>query len=126
LTIGVLNRVDNLRDREFGKKPSGLVPYKHIVPLPDIIADYYETADTSQRVMKLFFEIIRLGGNEFRVLLDASLDELQQWMPEDLAGGIMRVRDGKLTVNPGYDGNYGSVSIFSEESRKKPSQKALL
>ncbi len=126
LTVGVLNRVDNLRDREFGTEPPGMIPYKHIVPLPDILADYVQTADTSQRVMKLFFEIIRLGGNEFNVLLDAPLTDLTQWMPQDLAQGIIRVREGKLTVSPGYDGNYGSVSIFSAADRSKHTQAKLL
>ncbi len=126
LTIGVMNRVDNLRNREFGAEPAGLVPYKHIVPLPDILADYFQMSDTSQRVMKMYFDIIARGANEFHVLLDAAIDDLKSWMPHDLAEGIIRVREGRLSVTPGYDGNYGSVSIFSAENRSSSMQKRLL
>jgi len=41
--------------------------------------------------------------------------------------GIMRVRAGKLHILPGFDGEYGTVKVFTEEERKPRSrQKALL
>ena len=125
LTIGVLHRVDNLRDRTIGEKPSSAVPFKKIIPLPEIIADYFKTSDASKKVMSLFFDVVRNGGNEFTVLLDFNQEELQRIMPEDLAAGIMRVRNGDVLLTPGYDGNYGKVSIFSDTDRAEKKQAAL-
>jgi PHP family Zn ribbon phosphoesterase len=48
--------------------------------------------------------------------------------------GIMRVRTGNVNIVPGYDGEYGKVSIFSGDSQfektrtpetKEPEQSSL-
>ncbi len=125
LTVGVLNRVDTLRDRSFGERPSGAIPFKKIVPLPEIIGDYFQTAESSKKVMEFYFDIIRKAGNEFRVLLDLDHKDLVQIMPEALADGVLRVREGKVSIMPGYDGKYGIVNLFSEADRKVKQQASL-
>ena len=126
LTIGVLHRVDNLRDRELGARSKNAVPFKKIVPLPEIIADFFMTAPSSKKVMELYFDIIHAGHTEFRVLLDMTRDELNNIMPEPLSDGILRVRSGDVRVVPGYDGKYGIVSVFSEAERRISKQATLL
>lgn len=118
LTIGVLSQVDSLADLSTNKiKKSKHIPYKSIIPLPNIIADYFGMGRDSKRVQNLFLEIVSKSGNEFRVLLDLSELELKKIMPAILAEGILRVRQGKIKLIPGYDGQYGKVEIFSEEER---------
>ncbi|MEK7583651.1 MAG: endonuclease Q family protein [Patescibacteria group bacterium] len=126
LTIGVLHRVDNLRDRELGTRPTNTIPFKKIVPLPEIIADFFMVASSSKKVMELFFNIVHDGRSEFSVLLDMAHDELKKIMPEQLADGIMRVRSGDVRVIPGYDGKYGIVSVFSDIQRRHSKQETLL
>ena len=122
LTIGVLNRVDELADIDLEKiNRDKHIPYKSIIPLPDIIADYFGMGRNSKKVTGLFFNIIKDppagGGNEFNVLLDLSFSELKKIMPEVLAAGIIRMRDNKIKVIPGFDGQYGQVDIFSPQEQ---------
>ena len=65
-------------------------------------------------------------GNEFAVLLDASPGDLQSATLPEVAEGIKRVREGKVFIDPGYDGEYGKIKIFSENKPKiLTSQKSL-
>lgn len=119
LTIGVTNQVEKLaniseKDIDRGKR----VPFKSIVPLPNIIADYFGMGRTSKRVQNLFMSIIEQAGNEFKVLLDLSKEELYKIMPENLADGILRMRKGEIKIEPGFDGQYGVIDIFSDKERK--------
>lgn len=126
LTIGVLHRVDNLRDRSYGEKPHGAIPFKKITPLPEIIGEYVQTAATSKKVERAYVDIVRSGGTEFSVLLDLHHDELQKIMPTELADGIIRMREGHVQLTQGYDGKYGTVSVFSSISRTMSRQQSLL
>ena len=73
LTIGVLTQVDklaNISEKDLDKTKH--IPYKSIVPLPNIIADYFGMRKQSKRVQNLFLDIIKQADNEFNVLLDLS------------------------------------------------------
>lgn len=125
LTLGVLNQVNKLADRKEGStEASNRLPYKNIVPLPEIIADFYGVNRSSKKVEKLYFDIIDRAGNEFKVTLDLGGDDLKKIMPALLAEGIIKMRDKKLKVLPGFDGQYGEVSIFRAEQQLKNQPKA--
>jgi len=125
LTVGVLHRVDNLRDREFGSRSKNAIPFKKIIPLPQIIADYYSCGKQSKKVQLLYQRCIDLLGNEFYILLEASLDRLLQDLPPLLAEGIIRVREQKVELTAGYDGVYGTVKIFKKSEKNLAKQAKL-
>lgn len=114
LTIGVLHRVADLADRESGFKPEGAIPFKHLVPLREIIALSLDKTRTSTEVRKLYDYLVKHFGNEFRILLDIPNEDLAKYHSK-VAEGISKVREGKVKVEPGYDGVYGKVEIFEEE-----------
>ncbi len=68
--------------------------------------------------------LISRGGSEFKILLDLSRVEQADFTTPRIVEGIMRVREGRLTIVPGYDGVYGQVKIFEEEEMK-PEQISL-
>ncbi|MDD5341422.1 MAG: endonuclease Q family protein [Patescibacteria group bacterium] len=125
LTIGVLHRVDDLADREIGEL-NGHIPFKSMVPLQEIIAEAFEVGKNSKRVQEEYFNMIKKGGNEFKILLDLSLEELKKITVPEIAEGIKRVREGKLIIDPGYDGIFGKVQIFNGKERKKFQQASLI
>jgi len=46
-------------------------------------------------------------------------------LPE-IAEGIIRVREGKVFIEPGYDGVYGKIRIFSKGEQKTLSKQGTL
>ncbi|MDZ7294655.1 MAG: endonuclease Q family protein, partial [candidate division KSB1 bacterium] len=62
---------------------------------------------------------------EFRLLLDLDEAQLRSFVPERIATGIMRVRQGKLHIVPGHDGEFGKISIFGEDERAGQDQLSL-
>lgn len=118
LTIGVLNRVEQLADRPEGFKPENAIPFKSLVPLEEIIADALGQGVRTVEVEKEYKKLIEKFGNEFNVLLNVSRSYLETTTLPEIAEGIIRVREGKIFIEPGYDGVYGKIRIFSKEEKK--------
>ncbi len=120
LTIGVMSRVADLHDREVTSIPNNHVPQKSIVPLPEILAEIYNVASPSSKKVKAMYEsMITNLGNEFHILLDASISDIKTFAGDDIAEAIRRVRAGEMSITPGYDGVYGKVKIFKKNERKQ-------
>ncbi len=126
LTIGVLNRVEELADRENGFKPEGAIPFKSLVPLEEIIADALGVTAGAKQVEGEYKNLIEKFGNEFRILLEASQSELEAATLPEIAEGIIRVREGKVYIEPGYDGVYGKIRIFERGEQKGFSKQKTL
>jgi uncharacterized protein (TIGR00375 family) len=118
LTIGVLNRVEELADRPEGFKPQNAIPFKSLIPLEEIIADSLNLGRVAKQVSQEYKNLIEKFGNEFNVLLEIPVQELKTVTLPEIAEGIQRVRDGKVFIEPGYDGVYGKIKIFSQGERK--------
>jgi uncharacterized protein (TIGR00375 family) len=124
LTVGVLNRVEELADRENNGKDKA--PYKSLVPLQEIIAESFNMGKGSKRVQNKYFEMIKKGGSEFEILLDKDIEELKQITEPAVVEAIKRVREGKLIIEPGYDGIYGKVQIYKDDEERGTMQKSLI
>ena len=63
-------------------------------------------------------------GNEFKILLDTSLEDISTAAGEDIAEAVNKMRTGNLYIKPGYDGEFGVVSLDKKPKRpKKPKAK---
>jgi len=125
VTVGVYSRVAKLADRPEGTRPPQAVPFRSIVPLDEIIAEAFDRGAGTKGVQTVYEQMVaRLP--EFQILLNAPYDELASFAPPDVVEAIRRVREGRLSVEPGYDGEYGTVKIFSDKERKKMEQGKLV
>jgi len=117
LTIGVMHRIDEMADRAEGYIPSNSIPSIHLIPLEEIIAESLGVGVGTKAVEGEYERLIRAGGSEFAIILDLSPDELKRIASPKVLEGIIRMRQGKIHIDPGHDGVYGKISIFSPEDR---------
>jgi uncharacterized protein (TIGR00375 family) len=123
LTIGVLNRVEELADRPEGFVPKNAVPFKSLLPLSELIAAVYNTQFFSKKVWEESTKLTKEFGSELNVLLEASEDRLKLLTHEKIAEIILKNRKGELKVQPGYDGVYGKLLINNSASIKQPQKR---
>ncbi len=126
LTIGVLNRVDNLADRIPGEGSENKIPFKSLVGLDDVIAEALDVKGRKSKTVQREYEnLISRGQSEFNILLNLSYEELGKITSPQIVEGIKRNREGKVFIEPGFDGQYGVVKLFSPEEKKIAKQKKL-
>ncbi len=124
LTIGVMNRIDELADKPLGRKPKNAPGFKKLVELDKIIAESLNIKSrSSKKVQKEYNNLINKIGPELYILIDAPIFEIKKAVSPIIFEGIKRVREGKLIIKPGFDGKYGEIKIFSENERKDNQQK---
>jgi uncharacterized protein (TIGR00375 family) len=107
LTIGVLHRVEELADRPEGFRPADAVDYKSLIPLSEIISMVTGTDVFTKKVWEIYNQLIAKFNNEFNILLNAEKEELKRVVKDKLADLIIKNREGRIKVLPGYDGVYG-------------------
>ncbi len=138
VTIGVLYRVDELADRPaesiIDKNPvpeqssarGKFIPHRYLVPLREIIAASFEVGKKSKKVEEEYRRLILALGSEFEILLHRSVAQIEQITSDkNIAFGIQNMREGKVKIVPGFDGQYGVVNPFPTEKLLGPAQSRL-
>ncbi|UQA55494.1 UvrD-helicase domain-containing protein [Polyangium aurulentum] len=121
VTVGVLHRVEALADRAEGDKPAGAPDFKNLVPLPEVLAELAGTGASSKAVDKSYRGLLSRIGPELFILEEAPLEVLTRAGSSLLAEAIGRMREGVVRREAGYDGEYGTIRLFSpEELRRRP------
>ena len=126
VTIGVMARVEALADRSEGTKSKRWRPYQNIVALPSLIAEAKEVGPASKAVQEAYMNILNKLGNEFYILMDCPVSEIKKAAGDVLAEGINRMRQGKVEIAAGYDGEFGTIKIFESGEREHIEQQLSL
>lgn len=135
LTEGVLYRVQELSDKsllnrvETKSNSAGVKwyidrkhiqpPYVKLVPLLEISAESLSSTVASQKSKDLYAKLCRELESELHVLLKAPLSDIEKVGGMKVAQGITKVREGVIAIDPGYDGEYGKVTIWKDGEIKQ-------
>ncbi|MEW5803388.1 MAG: UvrD-helicase domain-containing protein [bacterium] len=120
VTIGVMYRAVELADRPPGGRPDRVVQsYESVVPLLQILAEFYQVGENSKKVQQAYFQLLGSLGSELEILRSVPLEEIRSQSSALLAEGVRRVREGEVKIRPGFDGEYGKVRLFDDGERQK-------
>jgi DNA helicase II / ATP-dependent DNA helicase PcrA len=113
LTIGVLHRVADLADRPAGYRPPGAPAFANLIQLRQIVAEIVNTGPASKKVEAEVSRLVGALGPELGILRDVPVGEIQRAGGTVLAEAVTRLRQGAVMREAGYDGEYGTVSLFA-------------
>ena len=112
LTEGVEQRVEELADRPVDFQSPNSPGFLRVLPLSEIIAAVLKVdSPSTQAVWKIYNSLVSKFGDEYTVLIDASKEALGEAVEQPIADAIAKVREGAITVLPGYDGIYGKLIL---------------
>lgn len=117
ITIGVLNRIEQLADadREEGfLLPSGR-PFESLAPLPEVIGASMGISPAGKKAVEKYEQMIGALGPEFVILREVPVEDIRKAAGPLVAEGIRRLRDGRVEHTPGYDGKYGKIGLLTPE-----------
>ena len=119
LTLGVLHRISELADLNEGKRPDGAIPFYRLLPLSEILSEVLEVGPASKKVKAAQDKIIKKYGPELTILHELPLKSLEGIDIPLFKEALRRVRNYEIFIQPGYDGEFGTVRIFTDYERRK-------
>jgi DNA helicase-2/ATP-dependent DNA helicase PcrA len=119
VTIGVMYRVEELADRKTGARPKGTHPYTSLLPLTDILSEVLQVGPMSKKVAGTYRVLLERLGPEFEILRNTPVEALERHGPPLLAEAIKRMRNNQVNIAAGYDGEFGTISLFDDQERSQ-------
>jgi DNA helicase II / ATP-dependent DNA helicase PcrA len=111
LTMGVLQRVEDLADRPAGARPAGAAGCRSLLALDEVVAEVAGVGRTSKTVRRTVDAMLERLGPELPILERLPLDEVEEAGFPEVAEAIGKVRRGQVERIPGADGEYGSIRL---------------
>jgi len=130
LTRGVMGRVLELADRPVAASVhahnGNKRPFHSLIPLREILAEALETGTASKKVGIAYAGLIEKAGNEFAILMEMEICEIEKINVQGLSGELLakaidRMRRKEVSISPGYDGEYGVIRVLPQKEKSKKS-----
>ncbi|WP_199827636.1 endonuclease Q family protein [Streptomyces specialis] len=118
VTVGVLNRVEQLADRPEPVRPPGAPDFLSLVPLPEMVSEIAGVGPKSKRVLGEVERLTAALGPELSILEDVPVDDIAAHAPL-LGEAVARLRRGEVLREAGFDGEYGVIRLFEPGELKR-------
>jgi uncharacterized protein (TIGR00375 family) len=126
VTVGVMNRVVQLSDREDLSQRKMRLPFKSIIPLKEMLAELEGVGPNSKKVDHTYMSLIKKGVSELELLLDVPLEEIDTLGGSVLAEAVRRMRDREIHIKEGFDGQFGIIKVFAENENPHHDERNVL
>ena len=115
LTVGVLNRIRELSDRD---APRLSKDFFSLIPLPEVLSELLSCGVATKKVMFLYERLLSELGAELKILLDIPVIDIETVGGPVLAEAVDRMRRGQVIIEAGFDGEYGIIHLFQESEKQ--------
>ena len=104
-----------LADRPEGYRTVQAKSFESLMPLLEVIGASLGHAPSSAAVTAEYMNMVSKLGPEFEILRHVPLEDIAAVCGERTAKGIGRLREGKVRKIPGFDGEYGTIELFTAD-----------
>jgi uncharacterized protein (TIGR00375 family) len=118
MIIGVENRVKEISKYSEGHKPENAKIFYKLLPLSEVIALFLDSTPENKKSWIIYNNLIENFGNEINILLKISKQQFfAKNVDEKLIELILKNREEKIKVKPGFDGEYGKAIQVEKQNR---------
>ncbi|UCG26834.1 MAG: UvrD-helicase domain-containing protein, partial [Bacteroidales bacterium] len=118
ITVGVMNRIAQLADRDNVLERGNRHPFYSLIPLKELLSELEEVSPDSKKVDQHYLRLVNKAGSEFNILLHYDICDVKTIGGEWLAEAVRRMRNREVYIKEGFDGEFGKIRVFKEgESR---------
>jgi PHP family Zn ribbon phosphoesterase len=123
LTSGMMQRIEGLAECIVSTSmgDDGLIhrddcrpPFRTMIALRQIIAEALGRGVETKAVTGAYHKLVEELLGELQVLTNSPASAIESIAGERVAEGVVRARMGNVTISPGFDGEYGRVSIWPD------------
>src|SRR5262245_46077838 len=126
LTVGVLHRVELLADRPVEAVPAVERPFEYLIPLPEVIGAALDVGPESKKATAIYRAVLEQFCPVLDILRTVPPEDIARCGEPLVAEALRRMRTGQVEILAGYDGEYGTIRIFSTTEREQlKGQRAL-
>jgi DNA helicase-2/ATP-dependent DNA helicase PcrA len=121
VVVGVDYRISELADpkRAAGFEPGDGKRVEYIIPLPEILAELHGTKSVSSvKVVADYERAYRQLGDEFSILRQVPIEQINDAGFPALALAIERMRRREVVLDPGFDGVFGVIRVFKDTAER--------
>ena len=124
VTVGVAHRIEALADRDAPVAPQTAGTPESLVPLPEILSEIAGVGVASKAVAAAYAQTVSALGPELALLGETPVEDVARF--DSLLGeAVLRLRQGRVIRDPGYDGEYGAIRLFEDaELPRKAARRA--
>ena len=119
LTVGVLHRVERLADRPEEDEPAVERFFEYLIPLPEVIGAALGVGPESKKATAIYKKLLEQFGPELGILRTVPPADVAGCGEPLVAEALSRMRTGAVEILAGYDGEYGTICIFSNTEREQ-------
>ena len=127
LTVGVMHRVMELADRRIeGPPTNAAAAFNSYIPLTEMISEIEGVGPQSKAVRSKYESLLGKVGSELYILDQAPVEDLKSNGSTLLAEAVDRMRRGDVIREAGYDGEYGTIRLFTKDELHRGTSVGLL